>query len=34
MANLHQPIKFKIFATGVGVGVDSLTVIEFMRLGG
>ena len=29
MANLHQPIKLKILATGVAVGVDSLTVFWF-----
>ena len=34
MACLHQAIKLKILATGVAVGVDSLTVIGFMRLGG
>ena len=34
MANLHQTIKLKIFATGVEVGVDSLSVIGFMRICG
>ena len=28
MAYLHQPIKLKIFATGVAVDVDSLVVID------
>ena len=32
MANLHQPIKLKIFATGVEVNVDSLAAIGFMRI--
>ena len=34
MAYLLQPIKLKILATGDEVGVDSLTAIGFMRLGG
>ena len=34
MANLHQPIKLKIFSTGVEVDVDSLAVIGLVRLGG
>ena len=34
MANLHQPIKLKILAIGVEVGVDSLAVIGFMRICG
>ena len=34
MANLHQPLKLKILASGVAVGVDSLTVIGFMRICG
>ena len=31
MADLHQPIKLKILASGVAVYVDSLAVIGFMR---